>query len=157
MATDDFSIPLGQHRMPRQRAFRLAGLPIATGVLVAIAAAIAAAWMMMASNPLQEPPTSAAAAPASAVTPARGPAQIGGNAALPPLPKEVAVETPPASAPAGRTITIIDGTTGKRREIMIPGTTDLVGFDQPAPEPPPAQRPAPGPSSRLPAQSMPAR
>jgi hypothetical protein len=156
MMNDDFSIPLGQHRLARRRRFRLSLLPVATGVLGFSAAALAVAWVMRIPNPPQETPTPIAAAPASAAASANGAVPISAKPAAPPLAAE-AIETLPAPLPAGRTITIIDGTTGKRREVLIPATANPVGFDQQDPEPMVVTPIASTPNSRPPARPAPAR
>jgi hypothetical protein len=46
-------------------------------------------------------------------------------------------DEPPPAAPPGRTVTIIDGTSGQRREIVIPGPPDSGSNEQSAPARPP--------------------
>jgi len=62
-----------------------------------------------------------------------------------------------APAPATRTVTIIDGTSGRRREIVIPETSNVIGFDQQLSEAPLPTAAALGVSPRAPVRSLPAR
>jgi hypothetical protein len=64
-----------------------------------------------------------------------------------------------ASAPvtAIRTVTIIDGTSGKQREIAIPETSNVIGFNQQLPDPPLRTAAALGSSAPALARSLPAR
>jgi hypothetical protein len=73
-------------------------------------------------------------------------------------PSDAAPEAP-ASPPATalRTVTIIDGTSGNRREIVIPATSNVIGFDQQMSDPPLPSAAALGASARTPARSLPVR
>jgi hypothetical protein len=66
-----------------------------------------------------------------------------------------ALAPPPATAM--RTVTIIDGMTGKRREIVLPETSNVIGFDQQMSDPPLPTAAALGASARTPARSLPVR
>jgi hypothetical protein len=66
-----------------------------------------------------------------------------------------ALAPPPAAAM--RTVTIIDGMTGKRREIVIPETSNVIGFDQQMSDPPLPTAAALGASARTSARSLPVR
>jgi hypothetical protein len=56
-----------------------------------------------------------------------------------------------------RTVTFIDGMTGNRREIAIPATSNVIGFDQQMSDPPLPSAAALGASARTPARSLPLR
>lgn len=159
MATDDLSTPLGQ-RKSRTPARAIPWAPIAA-VALTLPVIVFAGWAMFTSDPLGGEPMSIAPATASADvaaaqdTPLPPPAQPGATdpgaqpAATPPGQPAASPSGQP-SGPRGqparpgattndktKTVTIIDGTSGKRRDIMIPATPD----GQPA-APPPAGRPA---------------
>jgi polysaccharide deacetylase 2 family uncharacterized protein YibQ len=91
-------------------------------------------WALTASDPLGgEPKIAAAIDPASQTTaPAPDKAGIGPNrydgpdAAQTPNNAATMAPTPATALPAGsRTVTIIDGTSGKRQDVVIPGEADL--------------------------------
>ncbi len=121
-ALDDLDTPLGQHKATqpdRLMTARLAAQVVAGGLALAlIAFAVWAAYMRDPSG--GEPVATAPIAPPAAVdTSAAKPV------AKPELPAESAASpAPPAIPPGSQTITIIDGSSGKRQEIVIPGKGD---------------------------------
>jgi uncharacterized protein len=148
-ADDDLSAPLGQE--PRHRrglsATIVASMPHAIAAALAAFVGIFVLWAIVAENPyggepmavVEVTPHAATAprvvtGPAARETPAvpdavaPGPARRDG---VPEGPLNIAV--PPADSPAkaanGKTITIIDGKTGARQEVEIPG-----GATEPAAE-----------------------
>lgn len=126
MAADDLSAPLGQNSKPQKR------LRLPTFVPQAIAGALAffimvfMAWGLVIDDPLGGEPVavvstgapakSAPAAPAVAAGPATGPRSYDGPTAP--------SQTPPATAAGTQTVTIIDGSTGRRQEVAIPARQD---------------------------------
>ena len=116
MTTDDLSTPLGQGKVrTRRKAMRIPWAPVAAALL-ALPVAVFVGVALFSHDPLggepmaTAPATSstdmAAAAEGSAPTPAGGP-PVGQPA-----------------APSTKTVTIIDGTTGAKREIQIPTTAE---------------------------------
>jgi uncharacterized protein len=140
VSTDDLSTPLGQHKAPKRRR----GLPIVVPRAIAgalgLSLAVFAGWAMVMNDPYGgEPmavvPTDQRAASASrkseepnarpnVQSASQRPNRYDGPAAEP-----AAASAPPAGA---KTVTIIDGISGKRQEIVLPGTADSKsgGIDQ---------------------------
>jgi polysaccharide deacetylase 2 family uncharacterized protein YibQ len=140
VSTDDLSTPLGQHKAPKRRR----GLPIVVPRAIAgalgLSLAVFAGWAMVMNDPYGgEPmavvPTDQRAASASrkseepnarpnVQSASQRPNRYDGPAAEP-----AAASAPPADA---KTVTIIDGISGKRQEIVLPGTADSKsgGIDQ---------------------------
>jgi uncharacterized protein len=158
MTIDEFSAPLGQHTRPQNRGLRISASRIAIGA-GALAAVLATAWAMTMDSPLRARPDALASAPE--VTAANVPVTASGveqSARQRNNPSDAAPEAlAPPPAAAMRTVTIIDGMSGKRREIVIPETSNLIGFDQQLSDPPLPTAAALGASARTPARSLPAR
>ena len=161
MTTDDLSTPLGQRksRIPRRA---IPWAPIAA-VLLTLPVIAFAGWAMFTSDPLGGEPMSVAPATAStdvaaaqdappSAPPGTSPGATGPGAqpsATPPSGQPAASPSGQPSEPGGqparpgaqtngktKTVTIIDGTNGQRRDIMVPATPDG------RPGAPPANRPA---------------
>jgi hypothetical protein len=158
MTIDDFSAPLGQHTRPQNRGLRISASRIAIGA-GALAAVLATAWAITTDSPLRGRPDAIASAPE--VTAANAPVTASGveqSARQRNIPSDAAPEAlAPPPAAAMRTVTIIDGMTGKRREIVIPETSNVIGFDQQMSDPPLPTAAALGASARTPARSLPVR
>jgi hypothetical protein len=158
MTIDDFSAPLGQHTRPQNRGLRISASRIAIGA-GALAAVLATAWAITTDSPLRGRPDAIASAPE--VTAANAPVTASGveqSARQRNNPSDAAPEAlAPPPAAAMRTVTIIDGMTGKRREIVIPETSNVIGFDQQMSDPPLPTAAALGASARTPARSLPVR
>jgi uncharacterized protein len=139
MMPDDLSAPLGQDgRSKRQRAFPVS---VSRTVVAALGllALIFAAWALIADDPFGgEPVAIVPAASLPATDPGSRPAQVIADPQPPLAPSgnshdSQGADFPAAAAAANRTVTIIDGTSGKRQEVVIPGTADFAGIDrQPA-------------------------
>lgn len=125
MTADDLETPLGQNKARRSRKF--AALPLAPVVAACLAlpVVIFAGWAMFASDPLGGEPM--------AVAPAIVAADSGPTDTPPEAPPATTPTVTPGDkgAPAGKappsgkkTVTIIDGTSGSRREVEIAGTPD---------------------------------
>ena len=160
MTIDEFSAPLGQHTRPQNRGLRISASRIAIGA-GAVAAVLATAWAMTMDNPVRARPDAVASAHEVTRAAANAPATDGGveqNARQRNIPTNAAPEAP-ASPPATamRTVTFIDGMTGNRREIAIPATSNVIGFDQQMSDPPLPSAAALGASARTPARSLPLR
>lgn len=158
MTMDEFSAPLGRHTRPRNRGLRISASRIAIGA-GALAAVLATAWAITTDSPLRGRPDAIASAPE--VTAANAPVTASGveqSARQRNNPSDAAPEAlAPPPATAMRTVTIIDGMTGKRREIVLPETSNVIGFDQQMSDPPLPTAAALGASARTPARSLPVR
>jgi hypothetical protein len=158
MTMDEFSAPLGQHTRPPDRGLRISASRIAIGA-GALAAVLATAWAITTDIPLLGRPDAIASAPevtaANAPVTASGVEQSARQRNNPSDAGPEALAPPPAAAM--RTVTIIDGMTGKRREISIPETSHVIGFDQQMSDPPLPTAAALGASARTPARSLPVR
>ena len=158
MTIDEFSAPLGQHTRPRNRGLRISASRIAIGA-GALAAVLATAWAITTDSPLRGRPDAIASAPevtaANAPVTASGVEQSARQRNNPSDAAPAALAPPPAAAM--RTVTIIDGMTGKRREIVLPETSNVIGFDQQMSDPPLPTAAALGASARTPARSLPVR
>ena len=128
MTTDDLNAPLGQDKFGKERVLgRFLGrfmppiaLPQAAAGVLGLFIVVFALWAVIADDPLGGEPTAivmadppaglASKAPANA--PAAGPARYDG-----PDPATAA-----AAKTGTQTVTIIDGTSGKRQEVIVPGS-----------------------------------
>lgn len=113
---DELHTPLGKEEQPKSRRIslpRLAGQALAG--LLSLAVLTFVLWAALVRDPLGGEPTASAAIP---------PVQTADNSAAKPAPKPDAPSAPaPAAAtanpPGTQTITIIDGSSGKRQEVQI--------------------------------------
>jgi hypothetical protein len=128
VTTDDLSASLGQYKPARPpRKLTLAQLHLIAGML-GLSLVVGAGWMFLADNPFGRGPLTAANSQMPATTsPGANEAEIrvirlspGERVAAP----DDKVAAAPVAAPATRTITIIDGTSGRRQEIEIPVAAD---------------------------------
>ncbi len=142
MADDELSAPLGKNAKKKRRSFRL---PIRVPHLIAgtlgLFVLACTAWALMVDDPLggepiaviatgADPAKSAPALPN--VISAQGPRSYDGPDAS--ASKQIPVATPtqpptaattPAANPNTKTVTIIDGSTGKRQEVPISTSRDV--------------------------------
>lgn len=117
MTVDDLTAPLGQRPAKRRREF-----PVSVPKVIAAALALFlfafVVWAIFSNNPFGGEPM--AAVPIDQ----RGLAAASKPQAAPPAAREAATEPQQASRPAPppgtKTVTIIDGTTGARQEILLP-------------------------------------
>jgi polysaccharide deacetylase 2 family uncharacterized protein YibQ len=126
VADDELNAPLGKQTKGNRRQLRL---PVSTAQIAAatlgLCLLVCAVWAMVVNDPLGGEPVAVVAT--AFPTKVELPAVVSGNgvpAGVPmqPMPSPT---SPPASAPSGtKTITIIDGSTGKRQEVSIPTTRD---------------------------------
>jgi uncharacterized protein len=135
VAADDLSAPLGQNRAPKRRRALPVLIPQAAVGVLSLFVVVVAGWSMVVDDPFGGEPiavvrTDLAAASSGTKPEGAGPraddgpavdGRPGRNDGPPP------VEAAPPPVPAGRTVTIIDGTSGKRRDIVLPGTDDKSG------------------------------
>lgn len=139
MADDELSIPLGQNAKKKRQRFTL---PIRVPHIIAGALGlflfVCAVWAVMVDDPLGgEPvamvgtgfdgPKSAPALP-TVVTgggAAQSPRSYDGPSAPPPAQTQVPPPAQTQPAPNTKTVTIIDGSTGKRQEVAISSSRDV--------------------------------
>jgi len=141
VADDELSAPLGKSAKKEQRRFRLPiRIPHMIAGLLGLFVLACAAWALMVDDPFGgepiavvatgfDPPKSGPALPT--VVSAQGPRSYDGPDA--PASKQAPAATPaqpaaaplPAANPNTKTVTIIDGSTGKRQEVPISGARDI--------------------------------
>jgi len=136
LSSDDLNAPLGQNKR-QQRSKWLAATPqILAGVLGLFAIAVAG-WAIFGNDPLGGEPTAVVAV----TPPGKAPAKPQGDGEQhahhdgPPsenVPPVKVVTPDPVAPPGGKTITIIDGSSGNRQNIIIP-TPDKAGDAVPKP------------------------
>jgi uncharacterized protein len=133
VAADDLSAPLGQDKAPRQwHALPRVVPQVIVGLLSLLVVAVGG-WAMVADNPFGGEPFAIVPAESSSVADngkkptemqARAPGGQPANERPSRYDGPPPDATPAAEATAGRTITIIDGTSGKRQDVVIPATPD---------------------------------
>src|SRR6266536_4363415 len=111
---DELTAPLGQSVPPRRRV----SVPRAIAIALAVALFGVGMWMALTKHPFRDTPV--AVSPAPPVVPPRVEADPTGG-----------VREPPGGGQ--RAVTIIDGMSGKRQEVVI-------GLPEPAPSAPPGQK-----------------
>ena len=130
MAPDDLNAPLGQNKKKRLPKLP-ANAPQLLAVLLGLFGLAVAAWGIFVNDPLGGEPVAVVAT----MQPPAGSAPLDAGAALEQqyrhdgpaatAPKagavaKIAPDTPPAP-PGSKTVTIIDGSSGKSRDVLIPG------------------------------------
>jgi polysaccharide deacetylase 2 family uncharacterized protein YibQ len=120
--TDDLSAPLGQGPAKKKRRMLPKAVPGAiAGVLGAIVLGFAA-WTVWVDDPLGgEPVVVVSATPAEKANPVREIASTGSEKTAPTSKSDSAAAAPAASTvpPGAKTITIIDGMSGKREQVVV--------------------------------------
>jgi uncharacterized protein len=131
VATDDLNTPLGQNKKKRLPALPANAPQLLAGLLGLFGVAVVA-WGVFANDPLGGEPTAVVAT----TPPPANLAKVDAGAALEqyyrhdgqqrggsdtPAAAKVKAETPSEPAPGGKTVTIIDGSSGKSRDVVIPG------------------------------------
>ena len=110
MTPDDLNAPLGQNK-PKPR--NGIGAPKVLAAVLACTGAVVAGWAMLVKDPLGGEPTAIVSAKPA-------PDQSGGRHSEPEVPRAPAIAEKPSLPPGTRTITIIDGTSGSRQEVIVP-------------------------------------
>lgn len=114
MASDDLNAPLGQKKTKPRLQLPATAPQLVAGVL-GFCGLVVVGWAMFADDPLGGRPWAIVdTAPAT-----MGPAPQGGGTGHPQAMAKAAM--PP---PGGRTITIIDGSSGKRQNVTVPGNSE---------------------------------
>jgi len=116
---DDLSTPLGQQTARRKRRFRLPFTGTqALAVLLGLFLAAFAGFAIFGDNPLGGEPVARIA-----LAPPATPADKGEKSALAPTPAEPGAKsaTKQAASAEQKTVTIIDGSSGKRQDVVIGG------------------------------------
>ncbi len=134
MAADDLSAPLGQHRTRKNRAAFAAAIPWAIAGLLSLFLIAFGGWAMIADDPLGGEPMALVHADLSADNTAAkasedanpAPTDNQGGSTRPSRHDGAAADGAPAPAPlaGSKTVTIIDGTNGKRQDVVVPGSPD---------------------------------
>jgi uncharacterized protein len=122
VTTDDLSTPLGQGKVRTRRKALIIPWPPVIAALLAIPVVVLAGAAMLSNDPFGGEPMAIAPATVStevAAAPA-GPAEAGTPSAAAPA-MQPAAPTTPANT---KTVTINDGISGSRREVLIPATPD---------------------------------
>jgi polysaccharide deacetylase 2 family uncharacterized protein YibQ len=131
VAADDLSAPLGQHKTTKQPSALPGLVAPAVASLLGACVFVFVGWAMLADNPLGGEPVALAtahliAADTKAGGPTPAPASPGDAVERPSRHDGAPIEgRPPPLQPAPaantKTVTIIDGSNGKRQEVVIPG------------------------------------
>jgi polysaccharide deacetylase 2 family uncharacterized protein YibQ len=139
LATDDLDAPLGISPPSKKPLVPPIAVPHAIAGALGLFVLVFAVWAAVVNDPLGGEPVAVVAAAPQPAKPAEAPAvQASAKAAVGPgrydgpAPGAAAPKEPPAP----RTVTIIDGTSGKKQEVVIsgaPGTKDSI--DAPAGDP----------------------
>lgn len=125
MATDDLNTPLGQTKKKRLPALPV-NAPQIVAALLGLFGLVVVTWGIFVNDPLGGEPTAVVAtAPQSAGQAKAGPGgdqQHSRHDGEPdPTTKAVAKLTSEPAAPGAKTVTIIDGSSGKSHDVVIPG------------------------------------
>jgi hypothetical protein len=140
VADDELSAPLGQNAKSKRRRLRLPiTVPQAIVGLLTLFVGVCAVWALVVSDPLGGEPMAVVATgftppPNVKVMPAagspndlaQGPRSYNGPDIPSHAPAPASAPVQPAGPPSGsKTVTIIDGSTGKRQEVAIPTSRDV--------------------------------
>jgi polysaccharide deacetylase 2 family uncharacterized protein YibQ len=127
VAVDDLDVPLGQAKTKRLPTLPVNAWQLLAGVLGLFAAAVLG-WAVFGNDPLGGEPRAVVAtdqpggsAKNEANADARQHARHDGAAGNAPAAAAPAVTIKTAPPPGGKTVTIIDGSSGERRDVVIPG------------------------------------
>ena len=124
MADDDLSAPLGQRPKKRKRFALPVSVPHLLAGALSACVLFAAGWTLAVDDPFGGEPMVIVSTGAHATTEAKKAPEGGTPATAQQKPgaTTVAVGDPGKPAPNAQTVTIIDGSTGKRQEVVIGGT-----------------------------------
>ena len=128
---DDLNAPLGQHKRTRLPKLPVSAPQLVAGVL-GVSGLVVVAWAAFVSDPLGGEPTAVIATKTTTPTQAardgdgdgKQHARHDGLASSLPASQDAAVKTVEPPPPGSKTVTIIDGSSGARKEFTIPGGVD---------------------------------
>jgi polysaccharide deacetylase 2 family uncharacterized protein YibQ len=125
MTADDLTAPLGQHRKKRRRALPITISQALAGALT-LFLGVFVLWAALGENPFGGEPMAVAPIDLHPKTakPADGQSRYDGPPPAQPPAEQATVPPAPPPAASTKTITIIDGKTGERQEVVIPGSAD---------------------------------
>ena len=135
MTVDDLTAPL-RRRLKPQRGLKIPVTPLIVGAL-ALFLLVFVLWAIVADDPFGGEPVAVVRADLHAVAKAGPTPGVVSSPPAQPQPANKEAATVPASAnPQGTTITIIDGKTGERHEVVVPGPANgAVPAEVPAVDP----------------------
>ena len=134
MLADDLSAPLGLHKTQPRRAVVSISLPHVIAGALSLGVVAVTGWAIIADDPIGGEPTVIVPANLRADTVVKKPEEVSlrspapgirGNAEGPghdSQPAGAGEPTAPVVPPGSKIITIIDGISGKRQDIVIPGS-----------------------------------
>lgn len=141
MTDDDLNAPLGQH-LPKRRRFVLpVSPPLLAIAALGLSLVVFAGWVIMVDDPLGGEPLAvvptALRAPGEAKNQTRAPAAVDAKSGAPgrydgpalqphdgPPLQPPAAPAPTTTPSGGKIVTIIDGTSGKRQEVVLSAAAD---------------------------------
>jgi polysaccharide deacetylase 2 family uncharacterized protein YibQ len=128
LSSDDLNAPLGQDKRRRPSKLPAAGPQLVAGAL-GLAGIAVVAWAVVVKDPLGGEPIAVVPAGPLAKTaekpPGDGQKQAHRNEPASAVAPAVKVVVPPQAPPPGsKTITIIDGSSGKHQDVVLPGKAD---------------------------------
>lgn len=119
MAPDDLNAPLGQKKQKTRRQWPLTAPQMLAGAL-ALCGLVVVGWAMFGNDPLGGQPTAVVATTPTTMGPGRQGGSAGGHNGMAGA-GQGPVAKAPVPPPGSRTVTIIDGSSGKRQDVVIPG------------------------------------
>ena len=134
MLADDLNAPLGQHKTQPRRAGVPVALPRVIVGALSLGVVAVAGWAMIADDPIGGEPMVIVPANLRADTAVKKPEEVSLRSPAPGIrsnaeglgyngqPAGAGEPTAPVIPPGSKIITIIDGTSGKRQDIVIPGS-----------------------------------
>jgi hypothetical protein len=128
VATDDLSAPLGQQTIQKKkRAVIATAIPVAIAGVLGLSLLGFAGWAMMADDPLGGEPMALVHADLSADNAGKPSEDAKAPKVVPGTPDPdrapgAPAEAKPVPPPGSKTVTIIDGSSGKREDVFVPGT-----------------------------------
>jgi uncharacterized protein len=124
MTVDDLTAPL-RRRLKPQRGLKIPITPLIVGAL-ALFLVVFILWAIVADDPFGGEPIAVVRADLHAVAKAGPTPGVVSPPPARPQPNKEAAAAPAAASPQGTTITIIDGKTGERHEVVVPGPGNQV-------------------------------